>query len=236
MTPMPSTFPPALHIVRLSDLGAAQGQYTTRPQQTYPVAAPFHQERLPAMTYESGNTGPPNAYINLPQQIYPQPPPVFQGPLPPLATQPQFGHLSPFQRTRLPMPARSLITNVQPLHCFFDLPAHMRTNRRALLVSRDNPTDPQLPQLPPQARATRWTAEQNDYLFDLCEMAVLILNRRLAVRDFPAIAEALHRRFRGTARYLERGYNTIHSHFCKNNPAYDGLLVRLGLTQHFPRT
>lgn len=61
---------------------------------------------------------------------------------------------------------------------------------------------------------------------------MLKVNRPLAFGDFRAITEALHRRFRGTwagnVRYVERGYNTVHSYATK------GELYKTVLNEVFP--
>ena len=62
---------------------------------------------------------------------------------------------------------------------------------------------------------SRWTAEQTAYLHHLLELGLRLMNRPLERYDFPAITEALHRRFLGTANYPIRGYNGVHSYVFK---------------------
>jgi hypothetical protein len=128
------------------------------------------------------------------------------------------------------MPPRSQKTNNNKLEFLFDVPEDQRAG-----IQITEPTRKNAPQ-PLTADGTKprdkWTAQQLNYLYQLIELGMLMLNREVAARDFPAITEALHRQFRGTltgnAPYLERGWNTVHSQVFKDRKAdFDALARRV---------
>jgi hypothetical protein len=168
------------------------------------------------------------------------PPPQTGYPLPP---QPQFGQFSFATpgllgnmgppHVRRVMPPRSQIIDSRSLQYLFDLPVNMRAGLQFRVPARSNYDVAQQNGQPrPQGiqRRSTWDPLHIDYLNELMELAMLTLNRRLEGRDFRAITEALHRRFRGTrignVQYPERGYNTIHSYVMKK-PEYNTLLSRV---------
>ncbi len=113
------------------------------------------------------------------------------------------------------MPPRSQNTNTDYLPLLFDLPEDERAN---LQVSKPPATDRALngeEKNPGRHSRIMWPPVQIDYLNELMELAMLILNRPLRQHDFPAIAEAMNRRFRGTGidgvAYRERGFQTVYA-------------------------
>jgi hypothetical protein len=119
------------------------------------------------------------------------------------------------------LPPRSQVVQRDPLPIGFDLPSDMRGGLRTVIcaVNQPNPLGP--------GRRWRWQPAHDSYLVWLMEYGVLTLNRRLERRDFPALLEALDRRFFGTPGYPVRGYNTVHTHGIRL-PAYAAALRRLG--------
>jgi hypothetical protein len=116
-------------------------------------------------------------------------------------------------------------TSVAPLQFGFDLPPNQRPDQ--FLV----PTANNAPSCRQHGRYF-WNDTHNQYLWELIETAIGQLSRRLERKDFQAITEALHRKFRGTytngVQYPERGYNTVHSYVvkqCKDN--YSALELRV---------
>jgi hypothetical protein len=194
-----------LRTVEKSDSSSA---YPLPP--TIPTASLIHYSLPPQVGVES-----------LPQVNYPATP------------QPQYGQLSAIalpqsQMRSIVMPPRARATNIKPLQLLFDLSAHQRAG---VQVFRPSPFNPHIALLPGQIkRRSKWAEEHTRYLYELMELAMLLLNRPLEHGDFPAITEALHRQFRGTfsgnVPYPLRGYNTVHSYATKKQP-YDNLLRRV---------
>jgi hypothetical protein len=120
---------------------------------------------------------------------------------------------------RRQMPPRSAVTNTRPLEYLFDLAADQRASVQISVPSRENRSIVVQPGVP--KRRSTWQQEHVDYLNELVELAMLILNRALGTKDFIAITEALHRKFRGTTirnvAYPERGYNSVHSFVTKKD-------------------
>ena len=126
------------------------------------------------------------------------------------------------------MPPRSQVINRRALSFLFDLPANQRAGVQIHPPSRFNP--PIVVQHGQVKPRLKWAPEHTKYLYELMELAMLTLNRPLKPQDFPAITEALHRKFQGTINvnipYLERGYHTIHSYATRKQP-YDELVRRV---------
>ncbi|KAH8787342.1 hypothetical protein F5882DRAFT_378080 [Hyaloscypha sp. PMI_1271] len=165
---------------------------------------------------------PPQAGVaTLPQANYPATPQ-------PQSVQPSAIALPQSQMRSIAMPPRARATNINPLQLLFDLSAHQRAS---VQVVRPSPFNPHIALLPGQIkRRSKWAEEHTRYLYELMELAMLLLNRPLEHGDFPAITEALHRQFRGTfsgnVPYPLRGYNTVHSYATRKEP-YDNLLRRV---------
>lgn len=153
----------------------------------------------------------------------------------PALPQPQFGQLPPVapllpgfsappRATQRVMPPRAEVTDPKALEYLFDLLPSMRAG-----VQYTKPTLLNYGQAKPPGiqRRSRWQHEHVEYIHELMELAMLVLNRPLELRDFPAITEALHRKFQGTSirsiPYPLRGYHTIHS-YATRKQRYDTLL------------
>jgi hypothetical protein len=121
--------------------------------------------------------------------------------------------------------ARPHAISVAPLPLGFDLPPNQRP--RQFLV----PTANNAPSCRQHGRSF-WNDTHNQYLWELIETAIGQLSRPIERRDFQAITEALHRKFRGTytngVPYPERGFNTIHSYVMKQcKDSYNALELRV---------
>lgn len=68
---------------------------------------------------------------------------------------------------------------------------------------------------------------EDKYFFELMELGMRILGRRLETRDFPAITEAFNRHCPPSGGAPFKGYNTLHSSGTKNNARYEALVVRV---------
>jgi hypothetical protein len=103
-------------------------------------------------------------------------------------------------------------TSVAPLQFGFDLPPNQRPDQ--FLV----PTANNAPECRQHGRF-HWNDTHNKCLWELIETAIGLLSRPIERKDFHALTEALHRKFRGTyisgLPYPERGYNTVHSYVMK---------------------
>lgn len=116
----------------------------------------------------------------------------------------------------------------------FDLPGHLQPER--FIAPERNNTHPPCEHPPGMCacmgRRWKWPDAHREHLLYLLETAMNFLNRILKRRDFVAITEALHRRFRGTSLPCpDRGYNTIHSYVTKpDSPGrlpYEQLVARM---------
>jgi hypothetical protein len=103
-------------------------------------------------------------------------------------------------------------TSVAPLQFGFDLLPNQRPDQ--FLV----PTANNAPECRQHGRFY-WNDTHNKCLWELIETAIGLLSRPIERKDFHALTEALHRKFRGTyisgVPYPERGYNTVHSYVMK---------------------
>jgi hypothetical protein len=158
--------------------------------------------------------------VQLQQARFGQPQPHFQQAQPQLQQpQAQFEHVANMALPRRQMPPRSAVTNTRPLEYLFDLAADQRAGVQIVVPSRENQPIVVQPGVP--KRRSTWQQEHVDYLNELVELAMLILNRAVETKDFFSITEALHRKFRGTTignvAYPERGYNSVHSFVTKKD-------------------
>ncbi|KAE8446770.1 hypothetical protein EG329_011675 [Mollisiaceae sp. DMI_Dod_QoI] len=117
------------------------------------------------------------------------------------------------------MPPRARVVYIDRLPMLFDVPVHQRATIQVILPKNKN--EPH--KLRPNGRNTRsrWTGEHTRYLDELIWLGMLMLNRPLMIKDFQAVTEALHRRFRGTPDYPIRGINTIHSYVTRRLGYHD---------------
>ena len=127
------------------------------------------------------------------------------------------------------MPPRPQTIDKKALQGLFDLPISARIGLQYIVPPRENHQNSQN-KPPGKQRRARWEPAHVQYLEELMELATWTLNRLLESKDFPAITEALHRKFRGGSApgnpYPDRGYNTIRSSGTKSR-AYDTSLRRL---------
>ncbi|KUJ24685.1 uncharacterized protein LY89DRAFT_727703 [Mollisia scopiformis] len=151
------------------------------------------------------------------QVLQPQPQPLQAAPPPRLANQ-HFPANRGFSTgpTNRAMPARARVTTAKKLPYLFDIPASQQAGIQVITPSQSNPV---VRIVNGKRMRARWTNEHTQYLDELIWLGMLLTNRRLEVRDFQAVTEALHRRFRGTPDYTIRGWNTVHS-YATRRPTY----------------
>ncbi|KUJ11300.1 uncharacterized protein LY89DRAFT_739496 [Mollisia scopiformis] len=186
---------------------------------------------------------PPPVHYSAPLQPAPAPPPAAVPPAgnqPPVHVQQPAGPFAPLNGHRIPgigFPPRAAIPNPNNLQGLFDVLPHQRGNFNYIPAGPYNNYVGTLrgnTAAPPGSRQTFHHVEVT-YLSQLLEIAMRLLGRRLRpVDDFPAIAEALNRRFHGTnygpRLYVHRGYNTVHSFVIKSLVInHNALVNHLGL-------
>lgn len=136
---------------------------------------------------------------------------------------------------QIPFPPVAANVTVAALPFLFDLPAAQQANIAYQMPPRANHGYSGAALVPGQRRQpSRMAPEQANYLFDLMELAMRQLGRKLETRDFPALTEALHRQFQGQIgstgqMYTMRGHNTVHTFGTKNNQRYEQMRTRLGV-------
>jgi len=128
------------------------------------------------------------------------------------------------------MPPRSLVTDDEDLQYLFDLPAADRQGIQIIEPSHKNPTRPGKTR--GKTPRSSWAAAPRNYLFELVELAMRLLNRPLRFHDYEAITEALNREFRGKIvdgiAYAEKGVNPVNTYVVKGIEfRYDALVKHL---------
>jgi hypothetical protein len=144
-----------------------------------------------------------------------------------------FEYRKPTPAYGLTMPPRVSIIEMRALPYGFDMPEHERVRMQYRVPAKHMyEVAQQNGHARPEGtqRRSRWEAEHENYLYELMELAMRLLNRPVEHRDFIALTEALNRRFRGTMisgnPYPERGVNAIHSKAMKSDK-YNDLVRRI---------
>jgi hypothetical protein len=122
----------------------------------------------------------------------------------------QLSSAAPYQHIPRVMPPRACVTQKAHLHYKFDLPAHQRAAVNIIPPTVNNQRGPVIAGMNHSLGRDGWPDHYRKYLFELVELAMLVLNRKLKPNDFKAITEALHRHFQANGGIPVRGWKNVH--------------------------